>query len=364
MRAALYVGTDQLEIADDVQITDPGPGQVRVAVRHCGICHSDYSMLISGYSRTPLIPGHEASGVVEAVGPGVATVAVGDKVVLSPTVACGACKACMRGQPALCADNKSVFASSFPGGVTGLSRDDTKVYRGMNVAGFAETALVAETAAIRVPDDTPLEIACVLGCAVQTGAGAALNTADVTPGDTIVVLGGGGIGLSVVQGARIAGASRIVLSDPLPDRRALAAKLGATHTVDPTADDLVAAVRDLTDGDGADIAFEASGIGPLQHVAIEATRPGGTTVLVGAPPGTHTLKIPTALMWGMAEKRLVGCFMGSSNARRDIPLFLDMWRAGQLDLESMITARRPLDEINAGLSDMVAGVGVRTVIDI
>ncbi|MFI5507673.1 Zn-dependent alcohol dehydrogenase [Mycobacterium sp. NPDC051804] len=363
MRAALFVDSAELEIVDDVDIDVPRRDQVRVKVNHCGICHSDYSLIVSGYSPSPLILGHEAAGTVEAVGPDVHELAVGDKVVLSPTVACGRCRACLRGQPALCAGNKAVFASTFVDGETGLSRGGKRVYRGMNVGGFAEAALVTQAAAVKVAADTPLEIACVLGCAVQTGVGAALNTADIVPGDTVVVLGAGGIGLSVVQGARIAGAARIVLSDPIAERRELAAKLGATDLIDPEADDLVGVVRDLTEGEGADTVFEASGVGALQRVAISATRPGGTTVLVGAPPGDHTLKIPAALLWGMSEKKLVGCFMGSSNARRDIPRFLDMWRAGQLDLQSMITSRRPVEDVNAGLADLVAGVGVRTIIE-
>lgn len=363
MRAALYVGEERITV-DDIDVADPKPGQVRVRVRHCGVCHSDYSMTTSGFGRVPLVLGHEATGIVDAVGTGVIDLRPGDKVVLSPTAACGRCRSCVRGHAGGCVVNKGVFSSTFADGSTGLSRGSEVVYRGMNVGGFAEMALVSESGAVKVPDDTPLEIACLIGCAVQTGVGAALNTADIAPGDSVLVIGAGGIGLAVIQGARIAGASTVILSDPNANRRAMARQLGATHLVDPSSDDLLSAVKDLTGGAGVDTAFEASGVGALQIVAVDATGSGGSTVLVGAPPVEHTLKIPMALVWGMAEKKLLGCFMGSSNSRRDIPRLLKLWRAGQLNLESMISARRPLDQINDSIADLVAGVGIRTVIDL
>jgi len=363
MRAALFNGTDRLEIGS-VDVADPARGQVRVRVHHCGICHSDYTVLAGGLGQSPQVLGHEASGVVDAVGDGVELLAPGDKVVLTPIASCGRCYWCTRAQPSQCVNKGQTFSAAFLDGTTGLSRDGEVVYRGMGVGGFAEYALVSETGAVKVPADTPLEVACVIGCAVQTGAGAVLNTARVEPGATVLVLGLGGIGLSVVQGARVAGAARIVASDPVSARRKMAEHLGATYVVDPGAVDVLAATGEATDGVGVDYAFEAAGVTDLQAVAIEATRAGGTTVLVGAPPFTDSLTIPTTLMWGMQEKKLLGCFMGSTNSLRDIPMFLALWRAGQLDLESLVTARRPLEEINAGFDDLAAGVGVRTVIDL
>jgi Zn-dependent alcohol dehydrogenase len=261
-------------------------------------------------------------------------------------------------------NHRDVFSATFADGSTGLSRRGETVYRGMGVGGFAELALVLEAGAVKVPEDTPLEVACVVGCAVQTGAGAALNTARVEAGATVLVLGLGGIGLSLVQGARIAGATRIVASDPIAGRRELALQFGATDAIDPAAADVVGSVRDLTDGIGVDYAFEAAGIAALQSVAIDATRAGGTTVLVGAPPFEASLTIPNALLWSISEKKLKGCFLGSTNSPRDIPRLLALWRTGQLDLESMITERRPLDGINAGFADLAAGAGIRTVIDL
>lgn len=363
MRAALFTGEPTLEITE-IDVADPAPGQVRVRVHHCGLCHSDYTVLAGGLGQVPQVLGHEASGVVDAVGPGVEALAVGDKVVLTPIASCGRCHWCVRNQPSQCVNKAQTFTAAFLDGTTGLSSGDVPVYRGMGVGGFAEYALVSETGAVKVPDDTPLDVACVIGCAVQTGVGAVLNTARMEAGATVLVLGLGGIGLSVVQGARLAGASRIVASDPVPDRRELALRLGATDVVDPLVDDVVAVSRSRTDALGVDYAFEAAGVPELQGVAVEAVRAGGTTVLVGAPPFDHSLTIPNTLLWGMQEKKLLGCFMGSTNSARDIPLLLALWRAGQLDLEALITARRPLDEINEGFADLASGVGVRTVIDL
>jgi Zn-dependent alcohol dehydrogenase len=363
MRAALFTGSDKLEIGE-VDIADPAPGQVRVRVHHCGTCHSDYTVLDGKLGMSPQILGHEASGIVDSVGEGVTMVAPGDKVVLTPIASCGRCFWCMRAQFSQCVNKTQTFMATFLDGTTGLSRDGEVVYRGMGVGGFAEYALVSETGAIKIADDVPLDVACVVGCAVQTGSGAALNTAQVEPGSTVLVLGLGGIGLSVIQGARVAGAARIIGSDPLPARREMARLLGATDVVDPGSTDVVARIQELTSGIGVDYAFEAAGVAALQPVAIEATRAGGSTVLVGAPPFEENLTIPNTLFWAMQEKKLLGCFMGSTNSVRDVPMFLDLWRSGQLDLESLITARRPLDEINLGFEDLGAGVGVRTVIDL
>ena len=364
MRAAMYIAGSKNMIVDDISIADPAPGQVRVEVHHCGICHSDLTVLEGDYGMAPMVLGHEAAGIVDAVGSGVESLNVGDKVVLTPIASCGRCYWCTRGQPGGCVTNSNVFGATFQDGSTGLSRGDEVVYRGMGVGGFGEMALVTETGAVKVPDDTPLDVACVIGCAVQTGAGAVLNTAQIESGATVLVLGLGGIGLSVVQGARVAGAARIIASDPVASRRDMAKAFGATDLVDPTQEDLAAAIADATGGIGVDYAFEAAGVGALQNVGIDACRAGGTMVMVGAPPVDHDLTIPNALFFGMAEKRLMGCFMGSSNSLRDIPRYVALWRAGQLDLEALITNRLPLADIDAGFEDLAAGIGVRTVVDV
>ena len=363
MRAALYESGSTELVLSEVDIAEPGPGRVRVKVHHCGICHSDYTALHSAYGASPSVLGHEAAGVVDAVGEGVTLVAPGDKVVLTPIAPCGHCYWCLRAEPGSCVNNAAVLGGSFTDGTTGLSRNGALVYRGLGVGGFAEYAMANETGAVKVPADTPLETACVIGCAVQTGVGAVLNTAQVEPGATVLVLGLGGIGLSVVQGARAAGAAQIIASDPLDWRREAAASMGATTVLDPEADDVHAATRDLT-GVGADYAFECAGVAALAALGIEATRAGGSTVLVGAPPLEGKLELDPLVLFGISEKKLMGCFLGSCNSLRDIPRIVAMWRAGQLDLEALVTARRPLDDINDAFTDLAAGVGIRTVIDL
>ena len=363
MRAAIYEAGKPDLVVGNVDIDDPAPGRVRVRVHHCGICHSDYTALHSAYGASPSVLGHEAAGVVDAVGEGVTMVAPGDKVVLTPIAPCGRCYWCLRDQPGCCVNNRSVLGGAFLDGSTGLSRDGQQVFRGLGVGGFAEYAMCNETGAVKVPDDTSLATACVIGCAVQTGVGAVLNTAKVEPGATVLVLGLGGIGLSVVQGARAAGAAQIIASDPLLWRREAAASMGATTVLDPNADDVLAATRDLTEV-GADYAFECAGVAALAAVGVEATRAGGSTVLVGAPPLEGKLELDPLVLFGISEKMLMGCFLGSCNSLRDIPRFIAMWQAGQLDLDALVTARRPLDEINDAFTDLGAGVGIRTVIDL
>ena len=363
MRAALLETANEPFVIDDsVKIDDPGPGYVRVKVSNCGICHSDLTVA-RGASATPIVLGHEAAGVVDAVGEGVTMLAPGDSVVLTPIAPCGRCYFCVRGDAGLCVNNRDVLTNTFADGSTGLSRGGDKVYRGLGVGGFAEYVLTTETGAIRVPDDTPLDIVCVIGCAVQTGVGAVLNTARVEPGATVLVLGLGGIGQSVVQGARVAGASRIIASDPIPARREAALKLGATDVIDPTRDHVATVARSITDV-GPDYAFECAGLTALAQVGIAATRPGGMTVLVGAPTADQAITIAPAVLFGIEEKQLKGCFLGSCNSLRDVPRMVDLWRAGQLDLEGLITHRRPLDEINDAFADMEAGRGIRTVLEV
>jgi Zn-dependent alcohol dehydrogenase len=365
MRAALLeMPGAPLAVYDDVEVEDPRAGEVAVRVKHCGVCHSDVSIADGTFpSAMPVVLGHEAAGIVEAVGPGVTTLAVGDHVVLTPCPPCGTCPWCVRGEWSLCVNSDSMMTSSHPDGGTRLSRHGDVVYRGVGVAAFAETVIIQANGAVKVPDDVALDVACVVGCAVQTGVGAVLNTAGVGEGDTVVVMGAGGIGLSVVQGARLAGASRIIVSDPVEARRATALALGATDAIDPTSDDLGTLVLDLT-SIGADWAFDAVGRSALLATGIDITRKGGTTVMVGVPgmddPFTHPL--PAVLAIG--EKKLIGSLLGSCNSLRDIPRILELARMGRIDLEALITARCGLDGINRAFDDIRTATGIRTVIDL
>jgi Zn-dependent alcohol dehydrogenase len=363
MRAALLEQTNTpLTVVDDVDIEEPRGGEVLVRVTHCGLCHSDVSAIDGTFSPpVPVILGHEAAGVVEAVGPGVTRVKPGDKVMLTPAPPCGHCYYCARGEHSICEDaTAGLTTNAWPDGTTRLSRKGQTVYRGLGVAAFAELALMQETGAIPMPDDTPLDVVCVIGCAVQTGVGAVINTAHVEEGATVLVMGAGGIGISIVQGARLAGASRIIVSDPNSARRDAAAKFGATDAIDPTKEDVTAEVMRLT-GVGADYAFDAVGRAALVETGLWATRKGGTTVIVGVGPITETVTFPPVLFTIM-EKKVRGCLLGGANAAFEIPRLLSLWRAGRLDLEAMITGVRPITEINAAVADMQAGRGLRTVL--
>jgi Zn-dependent alcohol dehydrogenase len=367
MRAALLEQAGApLVVRDDIKVEDPKPGEVAVRVMHCGVCMSDLSIALGKFpSALPVVLGHEAAGVVEAVGVGVTTVAVGDRVVLTPCPPCGTCPWCIRGEWSLCVNSDSMMTSSHPDGGTRLSRDGEVVYRGVGVAAFAETVIIQANGAVKIPDEVPLEVACVVGCAVQTGVGAALNTAKVNEGDTVLVMGAGGIGLSVIQGTRLAGAGRIIVSDPVAERREAALRLGATHAIDPTADDVLTATMDISPGGiGADYAFDAVGRSALIAAGIDATRKGGTTVIVGVPPIDDPFTYPLPAVLAIGEKKLIGSLLGSCNSLRDIPRILDLHQNGRLDLTSLITSRRPLADINLAFDDLRDSVGIRTVIDI
>jgi Zn-dependent alcohol dehydrogenase len=235
------------------------------------------------------------------------------------------------------------------------------VYRGFNVGAFAEYVLTPVSGAVKIPSDVPLEVACVIGCAVQTGVGAVLNTARVEEGATVLVMGLGGVGQAVVQGARVAGASRIIVSDPVPERREAAKGFGATDLLDPTSEDVVARVREWT-GVGVDYAFDAAGRASLIQDGMNATRNGGTTVCVGAAPLDEAITIAPAAILAVTEKKLVGCLLGSGNSLREIPRLVALWQAGHLDLEGLVTARRPLAEINEAMTDLKMSRGIRTVL--
>lgn len=366
MRAAILEAPNTPVAIEEIDIRGPRAGEVLVRVAACGVCHSDLSIVNGSFpAPVPIVLGHEAAGVVEAVGEGVTSVVPGDQVVLTPLPACGRCYFCTRNQPTLCATySASLYSNLLPDGTSPLSRGGEMVYRGLATAAWAEQAIMAEAAVCKVDPDVPLEVACVIGCAVQTGVGAVLNTARVEEGATVLVLGAGGIGISVTQGARLAAASRIVVADPIADRREAALRFGATEVVDPGADDPVAVSFDLTNGIGVDYVFEAAGQASLLELGVMAVRPGGTVVGVGAAPIDQGFTLPGVVGFTATEKRLIGCLLGSVHAQRDIPLLLALWRAGRLDLEGMITHRMPLDQTEDALDLMRRHEGIRTVLSV
>jgi S-(hydroxymethyl)glutathione dehydrogenase/alcohol dehydrogenase len=365
MRAAVLekVGQD-LVVADNIAIdSEPRTGEVLVRMANCGVCHSDLHYVDGSLpGPTPIILGHEAAGIVERVGAGVTHLAEGDKVVLTLRPPCGQCYWCVRGEVSIC-PSAATGSGMLADGTTRLSRGDETVFRGVGIAAFSEYVVTSASGAVKVPADTPLDVACVIGCAVQTGVGAVLNTAKVEEGATVLIVGLGGIGISIAQGARLAGASKIIGVDPVASRREQAARFGVTDAVDPNEVDIATAGLSFTEGIGVDYAFDAVGRSALAEACIGAIRPGGTAVLVGVPKVDEVISFG-AIMFALGEKKLRGCFLGSSDPKREFPRLINLWRAGRLDLEGMITARRPLEEINEAFADMQAGKGLRTVIDI
>ncbi len=357
MRAAVLNanGDEKLEIRDDVSTVDVGPGEVRLKVRAAGVCHSDVSAINGTLpTLTPGILGHEAAGEIVEVGSDVTDLAVGDRAILSWVPPCGSCPACRRGQPHLCMVHV-LQAYARPRFVVGGTP-------GFGMAGcgaFAEEVVVPREGAVKVPADTPFEVAALVGCGVSTGVGAVINTARVEPGSSVVVIGCGGVGVAALQGARLSGASVILGVDPVPAKHALAARFGATHTCTP--DELVARTAELTGGEGFDYAFEVVGAPATIRAAWQATRRGGTTVVVGV--GAMDAKVefsPFELVFD--GKALLGSLYGSADVRRDYQRLLGLWRAGRLDLDGMISRRLRLDDVNDALAALRGGEVVRQVI--
>ena len=367
MRAALLEAPGQaLKIVDDVEIIEPRVGEVRVNVKYCGLCHSDLSIAngTMPFEGEPIILGHEAAGIVECVGLGVTHLQPGDHVVLTPTPPCGRCYYCQREQHSLCVNTMSIMTNSLLDGETGLSRGGRRVMRGVGVGALAEYVVTPATGAIKIDKDLPLDTVCVIGCALQTGVGAVLNTAKVEAGATVLIMGAGGIGIAATQGARVAGAATILVSDPVAERRQAALEFGATQVIDPADQDVMEQCFECTGGIGMDYAFETAGVGSLIDTGLNSIRRGGKMVCVGAPPLEDPIHIPSAVVFVVSEKSLCGCMLGSSNSLYEIPRLLRLWKEGRLRLEDMITRRRPLAEVNQGLDDLSKGRGIRTVLEI
>jgi S-(hydroxymethyl)glutathione dehydrogenase / alcohol dehydrogenase len=344
-----------LEVAD-VKLADPAPHQVRVRIAASGVCHSDLSVQMGWLPFTPpLVLGHEGAGVVEEVGSAVTRVRAGDHVVIAVVAPCRACRWCLGGQPHLCYRGM-MDALAGPYGTI----DGEPIRAGMGTATFGEETLVLERQAIRIDPDLPLDVAALVGCAVTTGVGAVINTARVEPGSIVAIIGCGGVGLSVLQGAKLAGAAQIIGIDRVASRLAAAKRLGATDTMDAGAEDPVEAVLSLTRG-GVDHAFEVVGRGETIKQALEMTRPGGTTTLVGAPPIDEEVTFKAAALFG-AGKRILGCVYGSTDAERDFPRLLDLYKSGRLELDELVTRRISLEEVNDAFRAMEAGEGIRSVI--
>jgi S-(hydroxymethyl)glutathione dehydrogenase/alcohol dehydrogenase len=352
MKAAVFYQPHRPVSIQELDLDALREGEVLLDIAAAGVCHSDYH-LVDGHRiprAVPWVMGHEGAGVVREVGSSVTQLAVGDKVILSIDAMCGYCRNCTNGKPALC--------ETYPYlPVTRMTHQGQPVYHVRPT--FAEQTIALAEACVKVPQDTPLEKTCMIGCAVITGIGAVIHRAKVEAGATIAVFGCGGIGLNMIQGGVLASASKIIAIDNVAYKLELAAQMGATHFIHPDREDPVQRIHEITDG-GADYAFEAVGDPALVAQALRAVRPTGTVVIVGIPPSGQNILVDG---WHLMQDRtLMGCFHGSGRPRIDFPWILDLYQQGRIKLDELITRYRPLEEINKAFDDLKAGTVARTVL--
>ena len=352
-----------LEVAE-VDLAPPRQDEVRVRLRASGICHSDLSLIDAAWPvPLPIVLGHEGAGVIDAIGPGVPASRLGESVVLTFTPPCGRCRFCLSGRINLCTMAATAFETGvLHDGTTRLSRDGRPIYHLAGVSSFARHAVVPAAAAIPVASDLDPAQCCLLACGILTGVSSVTRRGGVRPGESVAVFGCGGVGLSAVQGARLVSADPIIAVDPLAPKRALAQRLGATHTIDPTAGDAVAALRELLP-DGVEYAFEASGKPEVAAQAFAATATGGVTVLIGQPAIGVPVRVPIYDLTQF-EHDLLGTHIGAANPPLDIPRLARLLAAGKLEVAPLITHRFPLEEINEAIAVVASGVAGRVVVDL
>ncbi|MFF1544053.1 Zn-dependent alcohol dehydrogenase [Streptomyces sp. NPDC058291] len=347
MRGVVFDGK-RAEVVDDLEVREPGPGEVLVAIAAAGLCHSDLSVVDGTIPfPTPVVLGHEGAGVVEAVGAGVSHVVPGDHVALSTLANCGACAECDRGRPTMC--RQAIGRPGKP-----FTRAGRPLFQFAANSAFAERTVVKAVQAVRIPTDVPLTSAALIGCGVLTGVGAVLNRARVGQGESVVVIGTGGIGLNVLQGARIAGASRIVAVDANPAKEAAARRFGATHFL-RSAD----GVRGVLPT-GADHVFECVGRVELIRTAVDLLDRHGQAVLLGVPPATAEASFLVSSLF--LDKSILGCRYGASRPQRDVPLYAELYREGRLLLDELVTQTYPVEDFEKAAADAEAGRVARAVL--
>jgi S-(hydroxymethyl)glutathione dehydrogenase/alcohol dehydrogenase len=337
----------------DVNIGEPGPGQVKIKTAAAGVCHSDLSVQNGTIPwMFPALLGHEGAGEITAVGEGVTGRKVGDHVIYNWVPFCGQCTFCKRGETWLCGNGYGL-------GMVPAAFDGGMAFPMAGTGTFCEEAVVHQSSAIPIPDDIPMDIASLVGCGVTTGVGAALNTAKVEKGSTVLVIGCGGVGINVIQGAKIAGASAIVAMDRFENKAEDAKRFGATHAATP---DTIGAIQaEVTGGDGFDYAFEVIGMSSTIRAAFDATRKGGTTCVVGVGRQEDTLGI-SPLEFLLKEPKILGCMYGSSHVETDYLRFLQHWQKGELDLEGLISKHIALEDVPTAFEAMERGEVIRSVI--
>jgi S-(hydroxymethyl)glutathione dehydrogenase/alcohol dehydrogenase len=347
MKAAVFYASDRPVVIEQVEVRDPGPGEVRIAIKAAGLCHSDLSV-IDGTIPYPLpvVLGHEGAGIIDAVGVGVRSVKEGDAVIVSTLSHCGRCSKCDAGHPTECTNAPS------PKDARPFTVGGKPAYQFANASVFAEYTVVREQGAILIDPRVPFDRAALIGCGVMTGFGAVVNRAQVETGSTMAVFGVGGIGLNCVQGGIMAGAAKIIAVDVMPQKLEWAKRFGATHIIDSSKDDAVAAVKDLTGG-GADYTFECVGNVHVIKQALDALGPGGTLTIVGVPKVGTTYELVVHALY--QNKSILGCRYGAARPQRDFPMLADLYLSGRLKIDELITRHYALDDFHRALDDLRAG---------
>src|SRR3954468_21391481 len=351
-----------LEIVD-VDVADPQAGEVRLQMRPLGGCHSDLSVVNGTLPiALPAVLGHEGAGTITAVGDGVTGLGVGDNVVVSWVPQCGQCYMCQHDQGELC---EVGTMASMSGGLLDMtsrvSRGGTPVSVMAASGTFAEEIVIPAIGAVKIDQDVPITAGALIGCGVLTGFGAAVNTASIRKGDTVAVIGCGGVGLNVIQGAKHAGAERIIAIDMVDGKLSRAEKFGATTLVNAKSDP-VAQVMELSGGRGADVAFEVIGLGPTIEQTFQMTRRGGQAIIVGVPGFDVTMQISPAMDLLVNEKQIRGCWYGGSNVHQDVPKVVDLYRKGDVMLDELMSAQISLSQVNEAMDNMGSGEIARSVI--
>lgn len=360
MKAAILNAISQRFEVVDLDIAAPRGREVQIQVKASGLCHSDLHLSQNDFGiPLPAVFGHELAGVVKAVGPDVREFEVGDHVVGSLIQFCGHCASCFRGRLFQCLHPEETLRPEQD--EPRLNRSGAPVTQAFGIAAFAEEALMHENQLVKVPKALPFAQACILGCGTVTGAGAAINTANIRPGDTAVIIGVGGIGLNIISGARLAGAQRIIAIDMQPKKEVIARNFGATDFIDAHCDDTVAAVHSLLGG-GADYVFEAIGLKSTSEQALKMTRLGGTVFMIGVhkPDTPIAVDVMTDLIFNQVTVK--GVYMGSTNIKHDIPMYAEMYLQGRLNLDDLVSQEINITQINEAYEDLKKGEIVRSVI--
>lgn len=364
MKAAVLYELNTTLTVEDVILEEPKENEVLVKIAASGVCHSDLSAIHGGFNRPlPIILGHEGAGVVEKIGKNVRNVKPGDHIIISWVSPCGICEYCKNGMPELClATEKNRVNGVLDDGTTRIKNKDGKtIYHFNEVASFAEYAVIPESAAIPIDKRMPLDLASLIGCAVMTGIGAAINTAKVEPGSTVVVIGVGGVGLNAIQGCRLSGAKKIIALDIDDNKLEFAKKFGATDIVNSMNVDPVEAVKELTGGIGVDYTFEAIGNPKTVLTGFNCLKKGGKLVMIGLATANVMINLPLYAIVAQ-EKTIVGSFYGAANPRIDFPKIVDLYLAGKIQLEELVGDRYSLDQVNEALEAVHNGAVGRGII--